>query len=416
MNIYNGILIGCACLTLHSQLFSQSHDSDGYYINFKGDTVFGKFINYQEPAASPSVFSFQATGSSEAISLSPDKSKKVSVNRSDNYIAYQGKRQTNPTNYNDAQLSDTGDVYEDISAFLRELYNDGHYHLYELVDKRRSNFFVSQDAGALRELSYKEFLNNGNVVEWPGFRLQLEDLFRPVLQSKPERQRLIDKVAYNGPRLTDLFSKMSTGKKVVQAKGKYPAKLFIGLGASANSLKIGPGSNDYLEKPIEGDYPAQTTPLFETGIKLFSQRNYGRLFYMFKADFYHFRFAHASFDSPSFTNFLVTFKANVLSIPLSIGYKLINNRDLSIDLSAGAALNLLLQYSETLVASAPGAVDTYLLSSKSETFSLFGEAAFVLFNKFSVFGGYYLPASITEPGDVQANHSSVRFGARYYIF
>src|ERR1700733_6359776 len=189
MNVYRFMLSASACLAFHFPLFSQSHDKNGYLIDLKGDAVFGKFINYQFPSKSPSVLSFQANSSSDTISLSSEKCKKVSVDQSDNYIAYQGKRQTNAVDYREAQ-TDSGDTFEDISAFLQVLYNDGHYQLYEFVDKRRPNFYVSDDNGPLRELSYKEFLNNGTVVDWPGFRLQLEDLFRPVLVRNPEKQRL----------------------------------------------------------------------------------------------------------------------------------------------------------------------------------------------------------------------------------
>ncbi len=237
MNFYKPLLAICACLAFHSQVFSQSHDKNGYYIDLHGDTVRGTFINYQEPATSPSSLAFQTHGASNSINLTPDQCKRIAIDQSDNFISYQGKRLTNSTDYRYTQ-SDSGDVYEDISAFLTEVYNNGHYHLYEFIGAKRSNFYISEGNGPLQELIYKEFVNNGNVVEWPGFRLQLEDFFRPILQKDPGRQAVIDNLAYNRSSLTHLFNKMAGVKNSSAVKGKYPAQVFIGFGASSNSLKV----------------------------------------------------------------------------------------------------------------------------------------------------------------------------------
>jgi hypothetical protein len=418
MNVYRFMLTASICLAFHFPLFSQSHDKSGYYIDLKGDTIFGKFIDYQFPSKSPSVLSFQANSSSDTTSLSPGKCKKVSVDQSDKYIAYRGKRQTNAVDYRDA--TDSGDVYEDISAFLQVLYDDGHYQLYEFLDKRRPNFYVSQDDGPLQELSYKEFLNNGTVVDWPGFRLQLEDLFRPILVQKPEKQRLIDNVPYNSPGLADLFSRMATGKKAVSVKGKYPAKVFVGFGSSSNSLKVtaGSGSNNISTDEV-GNYPSQTSPLFEAGLKFFSQRNYGRFFGTIRADYYHFKHTLEFNDNPGgiLTLYTITtYESNVLSIPIGLGYKILNSEHFSLDLSAGASFSLLLKDSETKIPNSTINTTPSSAAPRTSTFSFFGEAAIVLYDRFSVFIGYYTPASITKAMDHNATHSSLEFGARYFIF
>lgn len=421
MNICRALLIGVASLFLHMQLYAQSRDIDGYYINLKGDTVFGKFPNYRESSNSPTDLPFQVKGSYETISLSPAICQRISVATADNYVAYRGKRQTNATNYNNAQMADTANLYEDISAFLRELYNDGHYHLYQFLDKRRSNFYVSEDDKPLRELSYKEYLINGNAVESFEYRLQLQDFFRPVLEQDPEKQRFIVNVSYSSSSLMDLFSKMLTGRKASGSKNKYPPGVFVGFGASVNSLRVTTGAGfagiNVLDEAA--DYPSQSSPLFGAGIKLYSQRNFGRLFFTLRVDYYHFQHAH-NFDDAYPGAFIdphtvTTFKSNVISLPVGVGYKIISSKGLTVDLSAGASYLLLLHDSELHVTDSTNTV-SFPDRPRHNALGFFGEAEIVLSNKFSFFGGIYTPVSITLADDYNASHSSFRFGARYYIF
>jgi hypothetical protein len=417
MNLYKYLLIACSCVAFHSQVYSQSHDKDGYYIDLKGDTVRGIFMNYHEPATSPSVLAFQAAHSSALINLTPDQCKRAAIDQSDHFISYQGKRLTNSTDYHDVQ-PDSGDVFENISAFLTEIYNNGHYHLYQYIGAKRSNFYVSEGDVLLQELSYKEFINNGNVVEWPGFRLQLEDFFRPILIKDPGRQNLIDNLTYTRSSLTDLFNKMGGEKNSSAVKGKYPAKVFIGFGASSNSLKVTQASGFaglFTTMDDVASYPSQTTPLFEAGVKFFSQRNYGRLFVMIKADYYQFKHS-AFFDDGGGYHTTTTFKASAFALPIGIGYRLINNPGFSFDLSVGPAPLYLANSSETK--DQPGVVPALVVKDNGKDLNVgfFGEAAFVFFNKLSVFGGYYSPVSISNSQQYDVSHTSLRFGARYYIF
>jgi hypothetical protein len=416
MNSYRSFLIFCACLVIHSGLLSQSHDKDGYYLDLKGDTVHGKFIGYRETVVSPSSVAFQAGGSSAVIQLSPDQCRMLFIANSGVYLAYRGKRLTNPADYHDAGL-DTGDVYEDISSFLHELYNNGTYRLYQFNNGKRSNFYVGSGDAAPVELLYKETLGNGGVVESQTFRIQLTSLFQTILEKYPQRQRQINAVAYDASHLTSLFNSMAAGNKSVKSTARYPVELYIGAGASSNALRVKVGSvfgGPSAFPDEEADYPSQTSFLFEVGVKVPLRLEARRLFLAFRADYYRFTHSHF-FDDDIVDHTTTRFASQVISIPLGMGYKIIDDKGFSVELSAGPALSFLLQGAETKSLNS-GPPMTSPDAKRGLVVSFFGEAAIGLFSKVDLFAGYYTPVSISESEEVNATHRSIRYGARVRIF
>jgi hypothetical protein len=414
------VFILFSALLVSLQLSAQSHDADGYYIGLKGDTVFGKFPGYAEYSNSPAKVPFQPSNADEPITLTPDSCLKFSAGHGESFISYTGKRLANATNYQNA-TSDNIDVYTDVSVFIRELFNDGHYRLYELKDSKRSNFYISGDTTPLRELYYKEYIeynndNNGvdnnKVVESPVFKQQLKTFFMPIINTNFDLERRITSTPCSSGGLTNLFAIMTTGK-AVKTKRKYPTQVFVGLGESSNTLKVtlvnaigGTGS--------EGAYSTQVSPVFEAGVRLFSQRNYGRLFFMFRANYYQFQNSNKTADPFDPTIVKTTYGSSVLSFPISVGYKFINSPDFSLEGSAGASLLILSNNNETQLIN-PGPLETSIITSdsRSNAFSLFGEAAIVLFKKISVYAGYYSPCSISSSQIYNPVHTSFKYGVRY---
>jgi len=412
MHIYKPFLISCICLAFHFHLYSQNPDTDGYYVNLKSDTFKGKFIHFRESGNIPSEVSFRAAGSSALVSLTPDNCKMFSIGNSDVYVSYKGKRLTNPTDYNVGQ-EDSTNVFREISTFLHELYNNGYYRLFEFAGGKRSNFYVNAGNGPLQELFYKEFIQNGEVIESQEFRHQLAAYFSAVLQKNPDELRLIERVVYNSSSLTDLFNKMAGGNIAIHPKMKYPAQVFLGFGASSNRLSVTEGGGFSFKPEDEaGDYPSQVSPLFEVGLKLFLQRNYGRLFFVIRTDYYQFKHAHEFDDNVSFHT-ITTFKSDVLSFPFGIGYKVINKRNFSLELSAGPSLFFLLNNSEVKVTNS--VIINESPNPKGFGLSFFGEASAVLYNRISFFAGYYTPVSISNAAYYTTNHISIRYGARIRV-
>jgi hypothetical protein len=415
-----------AFLFVSSGLFAQNHDPEGYYINKKGDTVKGRFPNYAEYGNSPAEVPFQPSGAGNQVLLVPDNCVKFSVGHADAYIAFKGKRLTNPTNFHNTN-GQSGDAYEDVSIFLRELYNDGQYQLFEFKGADRSNFYTRNSSGEMNELYYKEYLayDNGtgadNVVQSPLFRQQLGAYFGQILQTDPGLWSRIEHANYTGESLRQLFYAM-TKRSVPKVKEEYPAQVFIGFGASFNTLTVSAESMlvdpEIDQKVTSGKYSSQTSALIEAGVKLFSQRNGGRLFFTMRVNYYKFQNKSSDFaDTYNYNTYNTIFKSSVLSFPAGIGYKLVNTPDFSLELAAGAVPVILFQNTQTQnatngTASASSTQD----DGKSVTLSFFAETAIVVLKRVSVFGAWYSPCQIADFQEYNPAHSSIKFGLRYFVF
>jgi len=412
MRLPKSLLTALSLLFITPVLYAQNLNKPGYYISLKGDTVSGTFINYPEYDNSPANVVFQPSGSSQPITLSPGQCRGFSVTNSDTYISYHGKRLANATDYKEEQ-GKSKDEYEDVSIFLRELFNNGHYQLYELKDKKRSNFYISADTIPLKELYYKEYTENGEVVESHVFRDQLFLAFTNHADDNVSLQKKLQPVRYNGKSLARFFTLMTTGK-AHNTREKYPARFFVGIGASVNMFFIKDYSNGYGYAPyntLPGTYKTQVAPVVEAGVKLYHQRNYGRLFFMFRLSAYHYE---NSQDSTGNSNTANTFKATVLTLPFSVGYKLINTTNASLSFSVGASGLYLLNNMRTTVKGTanPSYSSTYLLTLN---YNAFGEVEAAWKKRTSLFGGYYFPCLVGSYIDYVPRHSSAKFGLRYHF-
>ena len=405
-------LLALPCLLLlQFNLHAQNTSPDGYYINTKGDTIFGKFINYPEYKASPATIPFQPTGASAEIQLSPANCTKVVIAHSDTYIAYKGKRLTNETDYRIAE-GKTDDAYEDVTVFLRQLFDDGRFQLYELTDSKRNNYYISSASTPLKELYFRAYTEDNNVVESPYFRSQLSFLFRDSLKQASRLQNQLEKTTYTAESLTRLFALVTTGKASGGPKEKYPARFFAGLGASFNMFTV---KGDQTQMPtIVGNYKTMVSPLVEIGVRLYSQRNYGRLFFTIRANAYKYKntlhFPGYPYSPNSASD--NTFKATVITVPVSAGYQFIHGKNLSVAFSAGAAALILFNNISTTTSA-------YSTSQRdnavSFTYNAFGEAEAVWMKTLSLYAGGYIPASVGNYAYYAPRHSSIKVGLRYYF-
>ncbi|HEY4149461.1 MAG TPA: hypothetical protein VGM41_11050 [Chitinophagaceae bacterium] len=406
------VLILCLLALLQYPAHAQNTNPDGYYINLTGDTVFGKFINYQEYNKSPASIVFQPAGASLPMSLTPANCRKLSVAHYDIYISYKGKRLANETDYRNAQ-GKSDDVYEDINVFLRELFNDGHYQLYELADGKRNNYYVSSASVPLEELYFKAYTEDNAVVESPYFRSQLSFLFRDSLKQGDKLQRQLEKVSYNGESLQKVFTFVTSGK-IKTAKEKYPAQIFAGLGASFNTFRVkaDPSSYDYLV----GSYNVDVSPVLEAGIKLYNQRNFGRLFFIFRINAYRYKntmhFPGYSYSPGSGST--AEFKATVISIPVSFGYQFVRTQELSVSFSVGAAALLLKNNTERIIPD-NNSYTSEIDNTTFLTYTAFGELEATLRKKISFYAGGYLPVSVGNYVAYAPRHTSIKAGLRYFF-
>jgi hypothetical protein len=410
MNLFKPLALLLSCLTLHLSPYAQRNDLDGYYIDLQGDTISGKFISYVDYATNPSKVQFQHA-SDPAIALTPAICLKFSVRNSDTYISYTGKRMLNGTHLQDADAdADTADKFENIVVFLRELFNDGHYRLYELHDRKRDNFYISDGAGPLTELYFKEYGIGDIVTSSVVFKRQLSAMFANSLLKDPRRANYIETMRFDAKDLLAALE-LLTGQKATKNKSKIPAQIFIGAGASFNSLNVtgDPSLSDYEV----GSYSSQTTPIFEVGIKVYSQRNRGRFFLMGKVSYTQFQHVD-SFDYGPYTNKgKTTYHASDLSIPLSIGYQIVSGKVICIEPSIGASAVFL--QNNYQIHDVTGGNPYKIPNSKSFIFAPFAELAFTLLKRVSLVAGYNFPYDIGYFGSYSPNHSAFTCGVRYFI-
>src|ERR1700760_711600 len=126
---------------LSNQARTQQTSPEGYYVTLKNDTIAGSFPRYRETIHNPASVTFLAKGSTHETELVPDSCFAIVISRSDKFLSYHGKRLLNPT----SALDVTGnfpDRYEEVSVFLRELYDNGNFRLYALPGERRDNFYI----------------------------------------------------------------------------------------------------------------------------------------------------------------------------------------------------------------------------------------------------------------------------------
>jgi hypothetical protein len=415
MNFSKALFILAATLCVQLDLAAQDPNRNEYYINLKGDTIFGKFVDFPEGDKSPEKPSFIPEGDSLPLVLSPASCRKFSAGNSGIYISYSGRRLANSTNYQFVR-ENSKDVYEQVSLFMKELFNDGHYRLYELADKNRTNFFAGSDSIPLKELYYRVLLEEGNVIPSPGFRQQLVDFFADSLLDRPGIRQALENLNYTEQGLVMFFTRITTGKRI-KIRSKYPSQFILGVGASVNYCKVTGTYNPNQTDNIIGTYSTQTSPLFEAGVKLFSQRNLGRGFLMLRLNAYSFDNFKDFFTSRG-EPYRSSFKGFIIGFPISVGYKLVNSSNLSLEFSAGASGLALVNSEEKQAYGPPSSPGFFTQVGNSGILSVsgFGELAFVWKGNCSLYSSYYSPASVANDMNATANHSSVEFGFRYTLF
>src|SRR6202000_599013 len=113
-------------LTSALSILAQKTDFAGYYITPDGQVISGKFPNYKDNTKTPLTVKFEDSATSRTIELSPSNCQSFSVLHFDRFMAFTGKRLSNPTEWRNIPLNDENeDNFEEISGFLRVLFDNG---------------------------------------------------------------------------------------------------------------------------------------------------------------------------------------------------------------------------------------------------------------------------------------------------
>ncbi len=185
----------------------------------------------------------------------------------------------------------------------------------------------------LEELYFKAYTEDNTAVESPYFRSQLSFLLKDGLQQGDRLQRLLGKPVIAAKAFARFL--LPPVVLIKTTKDKYPVQFSAGLGASFNSFKVkgDPTTLTYLV----GNYNVEVSPVLEAGVKVYNQRNFGRLFFIFRINAYQYKntMHFAGYPYSAGSGSTTQFKATVISIPVSFGYQFVRTRELSVSCSAG---------------------------------------------------------------------------------
>ncbi len=204
---------------------------------------------------------------------------------------------------------------------------------------------------------------------------------------------------------------MTTGTTKL-AGPKYPVQFFAGLGASVNMFSV-KGNVDY----INGNYNTQVSPVLEAGLRLFNQRRAGRLFFTLRLNAYQYKsvlhFPGYSYITNSGAT--TTYQATVIDMPVSLGYKIISQKNLALSFSGGIVA--LFELANTPTTTWNDNHQTAQTSTaRSFAYAFFGEGELLFGGKLAFYSGYYIPCTLVQTPDYIASHSSIKAGLRYFIF
>jgi hypothetical protein len=386
-------------------IIAQKTNFTGYYITPEGQSISGKFPNYIDNAKTPLTVKFEDSASSRVIELSPSKCRSLVVEHFDRFIAFKGRRLSNPTEWRNIALHDENkDTFEEVSGFLRVLFDNEKLGLYQLIDNKRTNYYVSVNGKAPEELLYKVSLDEyGGVRPSTVFKVQLIQMLKEYGSEDNRLESRMEGVTYSSKSLLALFQSI-TGSLPPKEKRKYPLQVFGGIGISFNKFHVaGDASN-----VAAGNYKTQESPVFEIGVKIFNQRNFGRVFVLVRANYYQYK--NFSDDVPSPPYQPGFFKASVLSFPVSIGYEVIDGSDVKVSASLGVAPIFLQDNKQYQDIVSP----QYQASDNLTTlaFTAFGELEAEWKKKITLFVGDYLPNGVGEYTEYYPRHSSIKIGFR----
>ncbi|HEY4112204.1 hypothetical protein [Puia sp.] len=372
-------------LLLSQQSQAQQTDPVGYYITLTHDTVAGSFPHYRETSHNPTTIAFLPGGASRPVQLSPGSCLVVSIDGADRWLAYQGKVLANPTSAAE-QDGDGADRYTEGSVFVRELYNDGHFRLYELAGRQRENFFISGDTLRLQELYFKAFLEGGHFMESDEFRQQLLTLFVSQLEGNASLRHKLENVRYTETDLLKVF-RVATGNRNARPHQKHPPRVFVGLGLSANFFRVG------LEDPsvyaVKAPYTTNYSPVIQAGAEVPLGRGLERFF--FSVALQAFSWKNTATQPNVGTE---SYKATEINLPLSLGYMLVRGPNVSLAVSAGLAPTLLMNNTQDI--SYQGSAIKSHASDGRFASTVFGGLELILGKKFAIATNYYIPFTVGD--------------------
>lgn len=394
--------------------FSQNGNSRGYYINTSGDTIPGTFPKFKPGGKNPSEVKFIISGNKEIL-LTPQNCNSFVVENNESYIAYEGLRMINPIEEARLGTENIAETYDSIHTFLRSIYQSSNVSLYSYKDKTRENFFYKKSNKEIVELkkSLSFYYSGDNKLSSSTneFRDQLKQQFPEQIDAKQLQGRL-NNLGYTENDLVK-FMHLLNETTASNKSTKHPTKLFIGLGASFNSLDISGRDDLYLETQVNHKSPI--SPVFTFGAQFYAGRT-GRLLIKPSVNIYSFS-ANGEVDLTSGTaeySHESDFQANLIIRPTaSLGYNIINQDGLKWHASLGMGFAFLLDASETQTTRYPASSTVTERDPNSMVFVFSAETGLEIGKHMGIWVNYQPPANTSDVVNKAVKISSLQIGVNW---
>ncbi|UAY50608.1 hypothetical protein [Ferruginibacter albus] len=340
MNNKSTLLNTFLCLLVFSPFicFSQTDKKiPGYYITTSGDTIKGCFPGYKEWGNNPANVTFIGTNDTKTI-LTANNCKYLSIEGYDSYVSYSGFRLLNPTELQTA-TTDSSDQIEAISCFLRIIFINYQFQLFELQDAKRTNYFYKYKNEPIQELKYKGYISETSAfVQGDIYKQQLSNVFSAEIADKKIQ---VNELKYDELSLANFLETIyNTPAAAITSKSadKKKIKYFISGGIAVNSFSV---SGDNTLPVVLAKYNTSISPVFIAGAIIPTQRNFGRLSFspqLNVSSYDHsgtYKTGGPSYYDQTFT-FRSSFKASLISYA---GYNIVQANTLSWRLAGGLGVS-----------------------------------------------------------------------------
>ena len=298
------------------------------YVTLDGNKVDGTIEGYREWSKNPaSVIFKEASGTT--VTLTSQNCKSFTAG-SDAYVSYHGTRVSNSDNVVYSQgAMDEQEMKDTVSVFLRRVYQYQNYALYKLFDDKRINFYLAKD-GNLKELEYYETIKD-NVAD--PFNIYKSTLYKEFSGKNVRNfQHKLSLLTYKENSLISFLADVCSDQEHVteSSRNKYPTETLLGVGINENSGKVTDLYNrfSYSQSSI--------APSFEIGLRLYNQRNFGKLFFQPTLTLMMLK--------NSFNGGNINVKGTLADVNLGVGYMFLKKEKVSIYAAVAGALPIIFNF------------------------------------------------------------------------
>lgn len=355
----------------------------GFYIDLKGDTVNGNFLNYKDKEDNPETIKFEAAGGN-TIELTPKNSLGLHLEGYDTYESRSIKRMKNAIEFKPGiNETDPTDVFEQKDVFLTVLFDQDGTRLYGFRDRLRVNFFIQKNSDTLTELQFKMYLNNNVLVEERKYRNQLNFLFLSAISTDNKLKEIVEKLNYDENDLVSFLHRIYD-KKWTKDKNKYPLDIEILGGASSNKFEIdGPKASIY--GPARTIFKNSIGPVVGISLNKYSRKNFGKNFLSVQLKYWSFKNSGSVNGTDAYD---VNYKAGVIALGVAVGRNWIHKPNISWSTSISAGNTIVVG------GKAESAFTHLVYKAKNSSLGLYSslQTSVVVMKRLSIWGAYYLNA------------------------